>query len=617
MLDKDSINFPYDFIRPMQEDLIKSIIHAVETKGNLIAHAPTGLGKTVAALIPTLNEAKKNKLKVIFLTSRNTQHILAMKTLKDIKEKTDNISTDLVGRKHLCLQALPNFSAGDLAEYCKLLKKEKKCAYYTKVKASEGLSTDAKLALEELAPMTPMSAKEIYNFCQARELCPYEIAMELTKLSDVIVADYQFIFNKHIRTILLNKIKKELNEIILVIDEAHNLPNRIKDQASQYLTTLMIKGAISEARKFELEDAREYLEKLLELMNTISKNLDNYESEKFIKKQDFIEEVSFISDYEEIVTNLEIAAEYVREKEQRSRIGGVANFLLKWKEQDEGFTRILTRKDDKQTILSYKCLDPSIVSREIVNNAYSVIMMSGTLTPTAMYKELIGFDSAEEKIFKSPFPEKNRELLIVPKTTTKFTKRNEEQYKTIAIELKTIVENIPGNVAIFFPSYFMSENISKYFSIMTSKTVFTEMSELTGEEKSDILTNFKKYKNTGAVLLGVLGGSFSEGVDLPGENLKAVVIVGLPLQKPDFETKSLIDYFDKKFKKGWDYGYLFPAFNKTLQGAGRCIRSETDKGVIIFLDERYIWNNYRRCFPSSWNVKVSVKPERELQKFFS
>jgi DNA excision repair protein ERCC-2 len=113
-----------------------------------------------------------------------------------------------------------------------------------------------------------------------------------------------------------------------------------------------------------------------------------------------------------------------------------------------------------------------------------------------------------------------------------------------------------------------------------------------------------------------MGGNFGEGIDLPGDYLKGVIIVGLPLQRPDLETEALIKYYDDKFKKGWDYGYLFPAFNRALQSAGRCIRSETDKGVIIFLDERYTWKNYNRCFPPSWSLKTTLLYEKMIEDFF-
>ncbi|MFA6888593.1 MAG: helicase C-terminal domain-containing protein, partial [Candidatus Woesearchaeota archaeon] len=131
-----------------------------------------------------------------------------------------------------------------------------------------------------------------------------------------------------------------------------------------------------------------------------------------------------------------------------------------------------------------------------------------------------------------------------------------------------------------------------------------------------VLENFKAYKATGAVLLATVSGSYGEGIDLPGDLLKCVIVVGLPLLTPDVETKQLIDYFEKKFKRGWDYGYVFPAFNKVLQNAGRCIRTETDRGAIIFLDERYAWPMYSRCFPEDLHVEMSVKPEEDIELFF-
>ena len=132
-----------------------------------------------------------------------------------------------------------------------------------------------------------------------------------------------------------------------------------------------------------------------------------------------------------------------------------------------------------------------------------------------------------------------------------------------------------------------------------------------------MINDFKQYKNTGAMLLGVANGNFAEGIDLPGDLLQAVVVVGLPLAKPDLETQSLIDYYDEKYDKGWDYGYLYPAFNTVLQSAGRCIRSEDDKGAIIFLDKRYAWNQYKRCFPPNWDLRVTQLYQRSLQKFFN
>ena len=131
-----------------------------------------------------------------------------------------------------------------------------------------------------------------------------------------------------------------------------------------------------------------------------------------------------------------------------------------------------------------------------------------------------------------------------------------------------------------------------------------------------MLENYKGYKEQGAVLLGVSSGSFSEGIDLPGDYLKSVIVVGLPLAKPDLETKQLIEYYDMRFGKGWDYGYVYPAMIRTIQNAGRCIRSKEDKGVIIFLDERYRLQNYFKCFPKDWQMKITRMPIALIEEFF-
>jgi DNA excision repair protein ERCC-2 len=131
-----------------------------------------------------------------------------------------------------------------------------------------------------------------------------------------------------------------------------------------------------------------------------------------------------------------------------------------------------------------------------------------------------------------------------------------------------------------------------------------------------MLERFAGYSGTGAVLLGVASGSFGEGIDFPGDILKCVVVVGLPLQRPDLETKELIAYYDHKFGKGWDYAYVAPAFSKTLQNAGRCIRSETDKGIVVFLDERFTWPNYFKYFPPEGQIKITLDYEDKIKEFF-
>jgi DNA excision repair protein ERCC-2 len=237
-----------------------------------------------------------------------------------------------------------------------------------------------------------------------------------------------------------------------------------------------------------------------------------------------------------------------------------------------------------------------------------------------MYHDILGFPKQRtiQKEFGNPFPKKNKLTLIVPETTTKFTQRDEAQFQGIAKICMEIVSSINGNSAVFFPSYHLMDDIHKYCFEKTNKRIIKEIPGLSKEGKYDMLEEFKnESQKQGAILFGVTSGSFGEGVDFPNNLLKCVIVVGIPLQKPDLETTELIKYYDKKFGNGWDYGYLYPAILKALQNAGRCIRSETDKGVIVFLDKRYAWPNYKKCFPIDADIIITSNYLDRIKEFFS
>ena len=203
--------------------------------------------------------------------------------------------------------------------------------------------------------------------------------------------------------------------------------------------------------------------------------------------------------------------------------------------------------------------------------------------------------------------------MIVPETSTKFNLRGEVMCKKIAEICSNVSTLTPGNIALFFPSYALRDKVGCFIS--TKKKLFWEKSDLNKEEKETFLNSFKAEKEKGGVLLGVTGANFAEGVDLPGDLLNGVVVIGLPLARPNLKTKEIIKYYENKFARGWDYGYTYPAINKCLQSAGRCIRSETDKGAVIYLDERFAWHNYFCCFPREGLI-VSKEYEKLLEQFF-
>jgi DNA excision repair protein ERCC-2 len=610
--------FPHEIVRDGQKELMEDIRTSFQKQETLIAHAPTGLGKTASALSVALEIAIKKKKKIMFLTNRHTQHKIAIETLKLIKEKTGKniLVADLIGKKWMCNQEVAGLFGNEFNEYCKSVVEKGECEFHTNFKTKKELTVEAKVLLKELKNRSPLHNEELISICKDKNICSYEMSIQLAKDADVIIGDYFYLFNPMVQMTLFNKINLEMEDVILVVDEGHNLPNRVTEMLSNVLTTNMLKNSILESKKFNYKGLISWLQGLNGIINKLAKFEDNYNKEKIVSKEIFIQEVKKVTDYDHLVEEIESAADEIRKKQRRSYLGGVSSFLEYWKNEDEGFVRYIAEKRGRYgeiTILNYSCLDPSIVTRDVFSNVYAALIMSGTLKPTFMYKDVLGIDKAMEKEYGSPFPTENKISLIIPETSTKYAVRSEKMYNFIGDKCTELINLIPGNIAFFFPSYDLRDKVSLF--IKSEKKLFWEKSEMSKEDKETFLNGFKSEKDKGGVLLGVAGANFAEGVDLPGDLLNGVIVVGLPLGKPNLKTKEIIKYYENKFGKGWDYGYIFPAMNKCLQSAGRCIRSETDKGVVIYLDERFAWKNYFNCLPSEGLI-VSKEYSKILSGFF-
>ncbi len=621
MPDEPQILFPHDQIRSIQDTVVSDVHNALKGKKHMVIHAPTGIGKTASALAPALSFALDRDLTVFFLTSRQTQHWIAVETLKKIKRKhnADFGVADIIGKKWMCLQEADALPPGDFIEYCKKLREGNECEFYLNTKSvSRRPTVEAEKNLSELKILGPMHVGDVVAHCRKPKLCPHEMSSMLAKDAKVIIADYNSVFNAAIRDGLFGRADKKLESSILIVDEGHNLPGRARELLTFKISSNIIERAIKEAGKFELFNVLSILNEIRDAINDLGAHLDFNNEEKLVRRYEFTDKINEKNKYEDIITELSFAADLIREKQKQSYLSSIAKFLEAWENNDRGFARILSRDFKSQgLILNYRCLDPSLVTREAIERSYSTIIMSGTMTPTNMYKDILGFPKdALEKVYGNPFPKENRLCLIVPETTTKFTRRGNEEYRKIAEACNKIVNKVPGNTALFFPSYDLRDKVYKEFYGMCSRKKIIEKQNLSKEEKEEMLQEFKDNKDNGAVLLAVSTGNFGEGIDLPGDFLKGVVIVGLPLEKPDLETRELIDYYEEKFGNGMNYGYIFPAITKCLQNAGRCIRTETDKGVIVFLDERFAWDNYIKLLPSDMNFKITKMYEDRIGRFF-
>ncbi|MBN2566532.1 ATP-dependent DNA helicase [Candidatus Woesearchaeota archaeon] len=619
----DDVLFPYPSVRQAQDTLLHAVRDTLASGGELIAHAPTGLGKTAAAIGPAVARAIADDLTVFFLTSRHTQHEIAVETLREISRRyrLPIVVSDIIGKRWMCSQeGIERLYANEFAEYCKAVREDYTCEFYQRTRKRDGKSTpEAQALVAELAKEI-VGVEDLTRRCRAQGFCPYEVAMLVAAKARVVIADYYSVFHPRIRESFFSRCDKELPRSVVIVDEAHNLPGRIRDLATARLSSVMLRRAVQEAKRYGHAEAVAGLALVQDALLELSEGLA-MGKERLVSREGFLEPLGGTDGAAALADSFAEIGDEVRKGRRSSSIGSVGEFLSCWPGPDEGFARILSLQESKREqllALSYRCLDPSVVAQAVIAEARATVIMSGTLTPPEMYRDLLGFPESTALLqLESPFPHANRLNLIVPKTTTKFSLRSEMQYKRMAGVVQELIEAVPGNIALFFPSYNLRDTVVSFLPATIRDQLVVERRDMTSQEKAGLLRTFKAGSTRGVALAACISGSFAEGIDLPGDLLKAVVVVGLPLQQPDLETESLIRYFDRKFGKGWDYGYMFPAFNKALQGAGRCIRSETDRGVIVFLDERYVWPNYFRCFPFDWQLEISTEYVLRIARFFA
>jgi len=559
--------FPHLKVRPGQEDMLKEVEAALNKHKHLVIHAPTGLGKTAAALSVALSHAIKHDYTVFYLTSRHTQHVIVLETLARINKQyeQDIVCADLIGKKWMCLQAgATTLMSGDFSVFCKGLVSDNKCEYYANTKQKNKVTPRAQVLVDTLKSSKSLSSSEVFKQAQKAKLCPYELTMILAEHAKLIIGDYYYLFSPFIQDNLFARTKKQLEKSIIIIDEGHNLPARIRSLMTTEVSSLTLNRAFKEAAAHGREDLADFIKELIKLFKSMEEELED--EEQLLDKEYLIDKVKAIDDYDFVTKELIKEGQNIREEHKTSSLGKVGEFLSAWIGADEGFVRIIARKKLSSgrffLNISYRCLDPALYTKDIIDSSVSTFIMSGTLHPPEMYRDLLGFPKDTGTLsFDSPFPHENQLNLIVPKTTTKYSQRNSDQYQAIAKILNEATATVPGNTAVFFPSYKLLRDIGIYLKAMTRRTVFEEQSGLTKVDKEGMLEKFKSYAKTGAILLGVTSASFAEGIDLPGDVLKGVFIVGIPLQRPDLETNALINYYDKKFGRGREYGFFWPEFN--------------------------------------------------------
>jgi DNA excision repair protein ERCC-2 len=604
--------FRHDEVRPHQKELMQDASKAIVDGRILMAQAVTGIGKTDSVLSAAISCAVEEKKTVFFLTPKISQHRIAMDVVRGISDSHSlNIkAVDMVGRAHCCInKELQDLDNDSFQTACGNRIKEKQCQPYINAKGySRFHEALARQRFEKLLKKygTGMHHHDLIKMGAKAKCCPYEWLIKLAEASDVIIGDYYHMMLPHIREIFLMKTKKRLEDSIIIIDEAHNLASRIRSSLSRSVNSFTFTRVHKEMQVLGLDAGPvedEFQKWAAEVLG------DSKEKPVAIKHfHEFIGRFGITMD--EAADRLrEAGISYVEQKGRKSACLWLAKFMYEWADDSFECVRILKQKDGRY-FLSKRLLDPSAVTG-VLNHCSASVLMSGSLMPLEMHRDILGLDKerTDMRSYPSPFDSDSIVNIITEELTTKYTKRDLENYTAIANKLDAVAEKTPGGTAVFFPSYGVMDNV---LTLMKSNELHVQRPKMKPPEIRRLIKDF----GSGGVLCAVQGGSLAEGIDFCKGEIKTAVIVGVALEEMDIEARALIDYYDQKFGRGWDYGYLYPGTIKALQAAGRARRKESDRVAVVYMDERFKWNKYNWILNRDERIVVTGSPEKEVETFW-
>ncbi len=597
----NQLKFPYPYQRKHQDNLIASVEQTVARKRHLLVSAPSGIGKTAGVLYPLLRFALANEKRVFFVTAKNTQAKNPVTTLKSIDSISGLASHPTVAtfraREKMCINSV---------YACR----EEFCPHIQNI-SSKYQKTNI---LERLREKKISTAESFMEAGYAAGICPFEIALTSTGQSDVVVCDYNYVFDPqvYLRDIFQDQ---PYDNLILVIDEAHNLVQRATDYYSPSLSRRYGSEVLSNLHlvSASLADAlRDIVQEIDEIFLSIEARQDDEFSQVETEGRNRQETKFLIEKPNDFFLRLRpqinlLALRYTLEKIERGHLiaddpieiffSEFLRFCSVLEIEGTEFSYIFDRTEDESVKII--CKDPSRQLAGRVSGFHSVIGMSATLTPINFYQQMLGFEDSRTDCvtFPSPFPPENRKIVVVPNVMTTYRHRN-RSCRTIAKIIEDTVNARPGNYMALFPSYrFLNEVASELF---IDGCIIKKQEPRTSELGRQEIIESLKDQSCPKIVLAVQGGALAEGVDYPGGMISGIIAVSPALPQVSFERELMRGYYDKCYGKGFEYAYLYPGMNRVIQSVGRLIRSETDKGVVVLVCRRFIHPTYASLFPSDW-----------------
>lgn len=601
------LEFPFPY-REGQKDLVTYVYRTIYHKRKLFVEAPTGVGKTISTLFPAVKAMGEGMGdKIFYLTAKTITRTVAENTIVLMREKGLKLKfVVLTARDKICFmeesQCNPDF-----------------CPY------ARGHFDRVNEALYDMLTHTDnYSRGEIESYARKHQVCPFEFCLDMSLFADVVIGDYNYLFDPHV---YLKRFFAEgvQENYIFLIDEAHNLVERGREMYSAAL----IKEDFLAMKRL----CKEYSTRICHQLDRCNKELlalkrncvgYRYEDESsiaaFVRALNSLSSAidDYLDDHEESPVKAELTEFYF----------GVSHFLMIHEDLDEHY-EIYTKLDEEGNFrIRLFCVNPGRKLAECMQRGRSSILFSATLLPIQYYKKLLGAEEKDYEVYaRSIFEPEKRGLFIASDVTSRYKRRSEEEYYKIAFYIHRIITGKRGNYMAFFPSYaFMNQVLDQYeqhFATEDGAECLKQEEYMNEESREGFLTRFEEEKESGHAhtLIGfcVLGGIFSEGIDLKNDSLIGAVIVGTGLPLVCSEREILKNYFEKQGDDGFDYAYRYPGMNKVLQAAGRVIRTAEDIGIVALLDDRFLTETYLRMFPREWKTfeRVSLQQiEKKISDFW-
>ncbi|HUJ09252.1 MAG TPA: ATP-dependent DNA helicase [Verrucomicrobiae bacterium] len=599
------LRFPHSQPRLYQDEMIQAVGHALKEGRHLLVSAPAGVGKTAAAIYPVLKYVLGQGRRAFFVTAKNTQQQIVRETLQAMAARgaAHPNAVFFRAREKMCI----NDVYACREEFCRHLRDFRAKLETTGV-------VDRLLAQRLITPESMMEAG------RGTSLCPFELALIEAEQTDLVVCDYNYVFDPQVyfRRFFQDA---DYSNAVLIVDETHNLVQRAMEYYSPSLSRRQIRDLSKDLRHVESSLARE-LRKFLDRIEDFFRSQSRRQGDEYTQldegevSRDKYLILSPREYFEELKPEFNrLTMRYLLDKLTSGRaipddpvdefFSDLGQFCVVLALEGEEFSYVFdTTNGDSLKIV---CKDPSRQLAQRLDGFRSVIAMSATLEPMEFYRQMLGFDPkrTDQRSYPSPFPKENRRIIVVPSVSTTYRLRT-AHYEKIAQIIATTAAARTGNYMALFPSYeFMQSVAAKLPDGLWELLV--QQPKMTEEQRVKLLEALKEPQPP-KLVFAVQGGLFAEGIDYPGETLCGVVVVSPALPQVSFERELMRQYYDQRYGKGFEFAYLYPGMNRVIQSVGRLIRSESDQGVAVLVCQRFAQTQYSSLFPPDWAESLKRAP---------